>query len=258
MDIFKKFKDKKIDKETVIKTLKWAEKKGVKEAVNINPYLNGRRKFTDFISEMFNSFRTWQIVTFISLLIALASVGGIIFIGSQSKFIPYIVEVDKLGSTLVVNQATRGTTHDARILYASVANFITDLRTVTPDIQLQRKSILKVYAMTNTTDPIITKLNEYYQGATTNPFERAKQYTNSVQIINIVQQSRESYQADWEEMTYNFKGELVSKQRYRAVISIYIVDSTKNEIKVEQLQANPLGIYVKDIFISNQKIMDSK
>ena len=101
-------------------------------------------------------------------------------------------------------------------------------------------------------------MNEYYQGATTNPFEREKQYTNSVQIINIVQQSRETYQADWEELTYNFKGELVSKQRYRAVISIYIVDSTKNEIKVEQLQVNPLGIYVKDIFISNQKIMDNK
>ena len=45
---------------------------------------------------------TWQILGLLSLLIALAGVGGMIYIGSQSKFIPYVVEVDKLGRTLAV------------------------------------------------------------------------------------------------------------------------------------------------------------
>ncbi|WP_242468393.1 VirB8/TrbF family protein [Burkholderia plantarii] len=39
--------------------------------------------------------QTWQVIGILSLLIALAGVGGVIHIGSQSKFIPYVVEVDK-------------------------------------------------------------------------------------------------------------------------------------------------------------------
>jgi type IV secretion system protein VirB5 len=44
--------------------------------------------------------QTWQVIGILSLLIALAGVGGVIHIGSQSKFIPYVVEVDKLGQTV--------------------------------------------------------------------------------------------------------------------------------------------------------------
>ena len=46
---------------------------------------------------------------FLSLLIAFVAVSGVIYIGSQSKFIPYIVEVNKLGETIVVGRTQVGT-----------------------------------------------------------------------------------------------------------------------------------------------------
>jgi type IV secretory pathway TrbF-like protein len=48
----------------------------------------------------FRQRQTWQVIGILSLLIALAGVGGVIHIGSQSKFIPYVVQVDKMGQTI--------------------------------------------------------------------------------------------------------------------------------------------------------------
>ena len=42
----------------------------------------------------------WQILAILSLMITLAAVGGIIHIGSQSKFIPYVVQIDNLGEAV--------------------------------------------------------------------------------------------------------------------------------------------------------------
>ena len=89
----------------------------------------------------------------LSLLIALAGVGGIIHIGSQSKFVPYVVQVDKLGQAVAVAPAERAAPADARVNEASVASFVADARLVTPDVALQRKAVFRVYAMLAPNDP---------------------------------------------------------------------------------------------------------
>lgn len=65
-----------------------------------NPYLAARRTWNDHVGGVVSQRQTWQVIGILSLLIALAGVGGVIHIGSQSKFIPYVVEVDKLGQTV--------------------------------------------------------------------------------------------------------------------------------------------------------------
>jgi type IV secretory pathway TrbF-like protein len=56
-----------------------------------NPYLTARRTWNDHVGGVVSSRQTWQVVGILSLLIALAGVGGIIHIGSQSKFVPYVI-----------------------------------------------------------------------------------------------------------------------------------------------------------------------
>ena len=97
----------------------------------------------------------------LSLLIALAGVGGMIYIGSQSKFIPYVVEVDKLGQTLAVAPVDRAKGVDQRVIHAAMASFIQSARLVSPDVALQRKAIFAVYAMLSPDDPATAKMNEY-------------------------------------------------------------------------------------------------
>ena len=60
-----------------------------------NPYLNARRSWNDMMKSVIALGQGGILFGITGALIALAAVGGIIHIGSQSKFVPYIVEVDK-------------------------------------------------------------------------------------------------------------------------------------------------------------------
>ena len=121
-----------------------------------NPYLAARRTWNDHVGGVVSSRQTWQVIGILSLLIALAGVGGVIHIGSQSKFIPYVVEVDKLGQTVAAGPVQAASKADARVIHATVAEFITDARTVTPDVALQRRSVFRVYAKLSPNDPATT------------------------------------------------------------------------------------------------------
>ena len=72
-----------------------------------NPYLNARRAWNEHVGDVVSARRAWQAAGFVSLLIALAAVGGVVYIGSQSKFVPYVIEVDKLGEAVAVQPARR-------------------------------------------------------------------------------------------------------------------------------------------------------
>ena len=66
---------------------------------NENPYLSARRTWNDHMQTMMSSRQAWQIMGILSLLVALVGVAGMIHIGQQSKFIPYVIQIEKLGQT---------------------------------------------------------------------------------------------------------------------------------------------------------------
>lgn len=112
-----------------------------------NPYLNARKQWNFIMGDMVSSRLLWQWAGMTGLLIGLGGVGGMIYLGSQSKFIPYIVEVNKLGETVAVARADQPQATDERIVRAMLGSFIGNARTVTTDIALQRKYVLNTYAM---------------------------------------------------------------------------------------------------------------
>ena len=82
---------------------------------NENPYLSARRTWNDHMREVIASRTMWQMLALLCLLIALAGVGGVIAIGSQSKFIPYVVQVNKLGEAIAVSRADIAAVADQRV-----------------------------------------------------------------------------------------------------------------------------------------------
>ncbi|WP_412058709.1 VirB8/TrbF family protein [Bartonella sp. DGB2] len=212
-----------------------------------NPYLSPRRVWNEHVGSLVSANQTWQFIGILSMLIALTSVAGIIYIGKQSKFVPYIVEVDKIGQAVGMGTVRPTTTVDTRIARAIVADFITNARLVTPDIALQRNAILKLYAFLNPNDPAALKMNEWLNGnADANPFKRAENEMVSIEITSILQQSPQTWQVDWKENTRNRQGGFVKPpENMRALVNVYTVE-TNSETKEEQLLANPLGVYIKD------------
>lgn len=216
-----------------------------KENLPENPWLAARREWNAHEGGVIASRRMWQVIGIASLLIALSAVGGIVHIGQQSKFIPYVVQVDKLGQSLAVARADMATPIDQRVLHATVASFVADTRIVTPDITVQRKAIFNVYAFLNTDDPATHKVGEHFAAKHSNPFERASKETVHTEITSVIQQSSETWQVDWIEESRDRKGALKQRQKMRALLTVYVSSPTA-QTGEEQIRRNPLGIYVRD------------
>ena len=218
-----------------------------------NPYLDARKKHNEYESSRNASLRLWKLFGLLGLLTGLAGVGGMIHIGSQSKFVPYVIEVDKLGQTLPVSVANKAAPADPRIVSSLLARAITLARMVTPDVVVQRNAIFELYASLDSSDPAALKMQEYLgSDSETSPFKRAAKETVDVQITSVIPQSDETWQVDWmETVRARGDGSIISRFRMRALVRIYVVPPT-NRTSEEQIRKNPLGIFIRDFNWSKQ------
>lgn len=212
-----------------------------------NPFLNAQRTWNDHVGGVVSSLQTWQVVGILSLLIALAGVGGMIHIGSQSKFVPFIYQVDKHNEVHAVGPLERASAVSPGIVRAAVANFINDARIVTPDVALQRKAVFRVFSMLSTKDPSTARMNEWLNGTEeSSPFRRAEQETVSVEIASVLPQTAETWQVDWVETVRDRQGTVKGEPaRMRALVTTYVVAPTASTPD-EQQNNNPAGIYVRE------------
>lgn len=218
-----------------------------------NPYLTARRTWNDHIGSVVSSRQMWAMLSILALLVALASVGGMAYIGSQSKFVPYVIEVDKLGQAVAVQVAERADPTAARVVHAQLAAFINDARMVTPDIALQKKAVYRVYALLSPNDAATTKMNEWFNGTPdSSPFKRAEKETVSVDIVSVIPQTPETWQIDWQETTRDRSGAVKGPPaRMRALITVFI-DPPTPKTTAEDIRSNPGGVFVRDFSWSKQ------
>jgi type IV secretion system protein VirB5 len=214
---------------------------------NENPYLNARRTWNDQAAANVASRQMWQILGVLALLISLGSVGGMVLLSKQSKVIPYLVEVDKLGNVAGAGVAQQVGAIDPRIQKALLGDWITNIRMVTPDAELQRKAIFKVYAMLHAGDPGYVKANEYLNGdEKKNPFARAETQLVSAEVDSLLQQSQSSWQVEWTEKTRDRNGNLQGPPvHWRGLMTVAVVPPASDAVD-KAIMDNPLGIYVKD------------
>jgi type IV secretion system protein TrbF len=220
---------------------------GLRNGQEKNPYLDARRVWNSQIDRAFSSLHTWQLIGVTGLLIALGSIAGIIYIGSKSKYVPYVIEVDKLGTAVVVGPAVSASQADSRVLMASLASFIANARLVTPDQDMQRKAVFAVYGMLHTKDPATEKMNEYLNGSEdTTPFKRAEKITVNTDISTVLPVTAKTWEVDWTETTRDRDGALIGKPaNMRATLEIYI-DPAGTNPRMTDLERNPLGLWVRD------------
>ncbi len=218
-----------------------------------NPYLSARIQWNAHVGAMLHAAQIWQLVAVSSLVIAAIAVIGVITIGAQSKFVPYVVEVDQLGQVQAVKIADAGSPSDERIIHASLASWISAARMVTPDVQLQRDAVFKVYAMLSPQDPATQKMNEWYgQSDEASPFKRAETETVSIEIVSVIPQSDTTWRIEWTETIRTRDGAIKSSpERMAALVTVYLIPATSSTTEAE-IRKNPLGLYVKDYSWSRQ------
>ena len=150
-----------------------------------NPYLEARREWDERYADLVLGKRNWQIAAGGLLLLSLILASGIVWLGNHSRYIPYVVEVDKLGYALTVPQPlTPATLPDVagRMERYEVAAFIHDARSVTSDSQVEHQTLNALLA--HTRGAADRFLDAYYHSHnfSHNPFKIAEKQTVSRSI----------------------------------------------------------------------------
>lgn len=216
-------------------------KKKAESSGATNPYLNGRKEWTDRYSSIIKDKRNWQVTAIASMAVAFAAVTGLGVVASQAKTVPYVVQVDKLGAVLPVARADQAARPDATVIRYQLANFITNARTVTPDAAAMRKHVFDSYAMIDQNSAAFQVVNETMRSD--DPFKRAQRESVTVAIQSVLPTAGNTWRVEWLEQVRGRDGQMVSEKPWVASVTTSINPPTDEAT----ILRNPLGLYVNAV-----------
>lgn len=205
-----------------------------------NPYLAARAEWNERYGSYVKAAAAWRIVGIVGLSMAVIGFTYALYQSSQVQFVPYIVEVDKLGTAVSSGFPEQIEYADPRVVRAILGSFITSFRSVTPDAVVQKQYIDRTYALLRSSDPSTEKVNAWFRG--NSPFERARNSTIAIEVNNIVALSNQSYQIDWTEFERDRKGKEAGLQRFRGIATVTLT-APQDE---GTIRLNPIGLYLRD------------
>lgn len=205
-----------------------------------NPYIAARQEWSERYGSYVRSAAAWQVVGIASIIMAVIGFGYGLYQSSQVKLVPYIVEVDQLGTAVSGGFPQQIEYADPRVVRATLGTFIANFRSVTPDTVVQKQYIDRTYALLRTGDPATEKVNAWFR--TNSPFDRARTMTVAIEVTNIVPLSTQSFQVDWTEYERDRQGKELAVRRFRGVATVTLTPPQDEGI----IRMNPIGLYLKD------------
>ena len=202
------------------------------------PFQRAGQLWDDRIGSARVQARNWRLMAFGCLGLTAALSGGLLWQSVQSRVVPYVVEVDKLGEPRAVSAAD-AVYHptDPQIAW-HLGRFIEQVRSIPADPIIVRQNWLRAYDWT--TDRGAGALNDYAR--TNDPFAKVGKQQIAVDVSSVIRASPDSFRVAWTERQFE-NGALASTQRWTAILTITLQPPRDTE----RLKANPLGIYVNAI-----------
>ncbi|CAH0343319.1 conjugal transfer protein TrbF [Rhizobium sp. CECT 9324] len=211
-----------------------------------NPYIAARNEWNERYGSYVRSAAAWRIVGIAGMTMAVIGFGYALYQSTQVKLVPYIVEVDKLGTAVNAGFPQQIEYADPRVVRATLGSFVSNFRSVTPDAVVQKQYIDRTYGLLRTADPATEKVNAWFRS--NSPFEKAKNSTVAIEVNNIVALSNQSYQLDWTEFERDRRGKETAVRRFRGIASVTLTPPHDEGV----IRLNPIGLYLRDFDWSAQ------
>jgi len=205
------------------------------------PWLRAGQQFNDTYLRLAAQVANWRMFAFFAIAVAALSVGGAIYIGSKSKFVPYLVEVDKLGQTVAVRalSGNDAVVDPQRLVYREMFDLIENLRTVTTDRDANNDRIEKGYSRLTGAARVYVR-SELRKAP---PNEVGATKTVAVRVKTALKVTDKSWQLEWEETSYSLAGEVLGTEKWKATIQ-YMLAPSSDELNIRK---NPIGYTVTDL-----------
>lgn len=182
--------------------------------------------------------KNWRLMAFGCLTLAGGLSGALVWQSLQSRVVPYVVAVDRLGEARAVSEAEVAyRPSDPQVAWV-LSKFIQNVRGASLDPVLMRRGWLEAYDFATRRGAQFLSDHARSSGALTRVGER----TVSVQVTSVVRASDKSFQVKWSETAFE-RGSQAGSSRWTAILTIV----EKPPRDADTLRKNPLGIYVDAI-----------
>lgn len=185
--------------------------------------------------------RNWRLAAFSSFGLTLVSLVGVIYLGAQPKAVPHIVQVDKIGAPTYLGPAGQSArdyhVSDLSIKY-HLRRWIEQTRSISFDTQIVQRNWNEAYQLV--TQNSANQLSAYAERL--NPVQRATEQRVTVDVVATVQISKDTWQVDWAERTYDKRATLLSDLLWRGTFRI-VFRTPEGE---EAIALNPLGLFIDE------------
>ena len=202
------------------------------------PYQRAGQLWDERIGSARVQARNWRMIAFGMLAVSGGMSGGLIWQSLQSRIVPYVVAVDRLGEARAVSEAEASYRPTDPQIAWHLAKFVENVRSVSLDPVLMRKDWLSAYDFA--TQRGAAFLGDYARSA--NPFAGIGERSVAVQVTSVVRASDKSFQVKWTETTYE-RGNQTGLAHWTGILTV----ATKAAASVDTLRKNPLGVYVDAI-----------
>lgn len=202
------------------------------------PYQRAAQLWDERIGSARVQARNWRLMALGGLLLSAGLSSGLLWQSMQSRVVPYVVEVDRLGEPRAVAPADKSYRPTDPQIAWHLARFITDVRSISLDPVLMRRNWLSAYDFATARGARF--LDQYARSA--NPFGDVGNRTVSVEVTSVVRASDQSFEVKWTESEFD-RGNLAGTSRWTAILSV----TMRPPASAEELRKNPLGLYVDAI-----------
>ena len=182
-------------------------------------------------------------------IIAVLSIGISFFLTKRTQVIPAIVTMNDFGQAQYVGEVSRKNFQNFNIpevaMTYQVKDFINIYKSLSSDKEVVKRNIEKAYHLLTavSASKYSTLLRE------DNPYKDFGDYTREVEFeTEPLKISKDTYQVDYRLIPRTLTGVIIKDIRQRAVITIKALNPTE-----EDIQDNPLGIYITDFDIKDIK-----
>ena len=189
-------------------------------------------------------------ILFISLGFAFLSLAAFISRSMDTTVVPYVVTVDTHGVVRAQGTIDEKTDYmksvPEQVISSQLCNFISDMRMVTPDKNMQKKALSHVFSCLKRDSKVFNQLQSTFEKS--NPLDPQDKQEVQVEIANVIPLDHHTYQIDWLEKRTNSDDLYSHNQKMRALVSYEITAGYYQDPNL--LMLNPLNLFIKELVVS--------
>ena len=202
------------------------------------PYQKAAQVWDERIGSARVQAKNWRLASLLSLGLAICLTGILGWQVTQSRIVPYVVEIEASGEVRNVSPTISNyVPSDAQVAF-QLATFIRKVRGVSTDPVIVRQNWLEAYDFT--TSRAAATLSDY--ASANDPFADIGNRSVSVDIESVVRSRDATFEVRWQETVFR-SGVKQSVSAHTAQLTI-VTEAPRDEAA---LQRNPLGLFIHAI-----------